>query len=285
LSVSIAVLGSGILGLSFARHAAERGFIVRLAGRNPAQATENLARAQERWKRGSQGSTSDNPWLERIISCVDPREALQDCQVVLEALPEDLELKASLWHDLEDWASPEVLRLTGTSSLFIHSIRQSAGMKNWLVGFHLFVPVHRMRVVEVVSEDLTPMDLRNRVAELGKALDLRVVPVRDQPGFAAARMALAQGLQAMRLLERNVATADDLDALMVHGYGHPVGPLELSDRIGLQLRLAIAEELYRETGEACFAPPAILRNLVQRGHTGQRAGRGFYQWDEEGKRL
>ena len=157
-------------------------------------------------------------------------------------------------------------------------------MEVGLLGFHLFVPVHRMRVVELAREAGTPDHLLARAAALSMALGLRLVPVQDQPGLAAARMALAQGLEAMRLLEQGVATAADLDALMVLGYGHPVGPLELSDRIGLDLRLAIAEQLHRDSQDPRFEVPAILRALVQQGHTGRKAGQGFHRWDAEGIR-
>jgi 3-hydroxybutyryl-CoA dehydrogenase len=119
---------------------------------------------------------------------------------------------------------------------------------------------------------------------LALTLQKRVVQVRDQPGFAAARMALAQGLEAMRLLEAGVASAEDLDALMTLGYGHPIGPLELSDRVGLDLRLRIAEGL-TASGEDRFQPPGLLRAKVDEGTTGSKAGRGIYGWDSQGKRL
>jgi 3-hydroxybutyryl-CoA dehydrogenase len=140
----------------------------------------------------------------------------------------------------------------------------------------------RMGIVEVaVPEQARPVDLQ--AAEvLASTLRKRVVRVRDQAGFAASRMALAQGLEAMRLLEAGAATRDDLDALMASGYGHPMGPLELSDRIGLDLRLAIAERIHREGGQAAFEPPAILRRLVAEGFTGRSVGHGFYRWDDQG---
>jgi 3-hydroxybutyryl-CoA dehydrogenase len=119
---------------------------------------------------------------------------------------------------------------------------------------------------------------------LALALHKRVVQVRDQPGFAAARMALAQGLEAMRLLEAGVASAKDLDALMTLGYGHPIGPLELSDRVGLDLRLGIAERLVA-SGEDRFQPPSLLRTKVEERTTGLKTGQGLYAWDPDGKRI
>jgi 3-hydroxybutyryl-CoA dehydrogenase len=289
LSASLAILGPGSLGLSFARHAAQQGFRVHLAGRSRRHVEDRLDQARHQWARSSTDPCEATPpgatpWQELILPCTDLAEVLPYSEALLEALPEDPVLKASCWRDLDAVAPPGLLRLTGTSSLSVESLRLAAGMQHWLLGFHLFIPVHRMRMVELVSEAPTPADLRTRAAHLGTVLGLRVVQVKDQFGFAAARMALVQGLEAMRLLEKGVASAEDLDALMVCGYGHPTGPLELSDRIGLGLRLSIADGLHKETGDTRFEAPAILRELVQCGHTGRKAGRGFYLWDEGGKR-
>ena len=153
-----------------------------------------------------------------------------------------------------------------------------------LVGFHLFVPVPRMAVVELAVPAGTSQIWVDRARALAFTLHKRVVQVRDQPGFAAARMALALGLEAMRLLEAGVATAEDLDALMTLGYGHPIGPLELSDRVGLDLRLRIAEGL-AASGEARFQSPPLLRTKVDERTTGLKAGQGFYQWDPQGRPI
>jgi 3-hydroxybutyryl-CoA dehydrogenase len=123
----------------------------------------------------------------------------------------------------------------------------------------------------------------DRARTLGLSLHKRVVQVQDQPGFAAARMALAQGLEAIRLLEAGIASAEDLDALMTLGYGHPVGPLELSDRVGLGLRMRIAERL-TAAGEDRFQPPSLLREKVEQQATGLKTGLGFYAWDSKGRR-
>jgi len=292
LTATFAILGPGTLGLSFARHAAEQGFRVRIAGKNREHAEARLDQARSRW-RGAQVACTPDPidpgapspsWIDGITACRDIEEALAGADVLLEALPEDLATKTTAWRRLDGLTPPAVLRLTGTSSLSIRAIREGAGMAIGLLGFHLFVPVRRMRVVELAREAGTSDQLLARAADLSRALALRLIPIRDQPGLAASRMALAQGLEAMRLLEEGVATATDLDALMVLGYGHPVGPLELSDRIGLDLRLAIAEQLHRDTQDPRFEVPAILRTLVQLGHTGRTAGQGFHDWDSEGIR-
>ncbi len=211
-------------------------------------------------------------------------ESLEGVSAFLEALPEALDLKAPPLTAALRWGSANLLLLSGTSALPIAELAQRVGAEGRLLGFHLFVPVPRMAVVEMAVPAGTSQAWVDRARSLGLALQKRVVQVRDQPGFAAARMALAQGLEAMRLAEAGVATAEDLDALMTLGYGHPVGPLELSDRVGLDLRLRIAEGLIAN-GEDRFLPPRLLQAKVASGSVGLKSGQGFHTWMPDGKRT
>jgi 3-hydroxybutyryl-CoA dehydrogenase len=221
--------------------------------------------------------------MERLSAAAFSAPALEGASAFLEALPEAPELKAPAVSAALTWGSPELLVLSGTSALPITDLAHRAGAVGRLVGFHLFVPVPRMAVVEMAVPEGTSQSWVDRARSLGSDLRKRVVQVRDQPGFAAARMALAQGLEAIRLVEAGVASAEDLDALMTLGYGHPVGPLELSDRIGLDLRLHIAEGLLA-SGEERFQPPEILQAKVAAGHTGLKSGHGFHAWTANRRR-
>jgi 3-hydroxybutyryl-CoA dehydrogenase len=283
----LAILGPGTLGLSLAQWAAECGLETRLLGRDQLHAEAGRQTIQHRWDQAvAKGRLSPEARREaedRLTARAFAREALEGLSALLEALPEDPASKGPALAAAAGWGAPELLLLSGTSSLPISGLAQAAGLSNRLMGFHLFVPVPRMAVVEMGVAPGTPEPLVARTRALGHALRKRVVQVRDQPGFAAARMALAQGLEAMRLLEDGVATAEDLDALMTLGYGHPVGPLELSDRIGLDLRLRIAEGL-AEAGEVRFLPPGILVSKTGEGSLGLKSGSGFFQWDPQGRR-
>jgi 3-hydroxybutyryl-CoA dehydrogenase len=287
LSDSLAILGPGTLGRSAAQWAAECGLRTLLLGRTRDHAEAGLRDIHHRWDsalaKGRLSPESRDRALGRLTAAAFDPMALEGISALLEALPEDPDLKALALASAARQAAQNLLILSGTSALPISDLARRAGLVGRLVGFHLFVPVSRMAVVEMAVAPGTGPAWVDQARGLGLALQKRVVQVRDQPGFAAARMALAQGLEAMRLLEADVASAEDLDALMTLGYGHPVGPLELSDRVGLDLRLRIAEGL-TASGEARFQPPPLLRTKVAQGTTGLKARRGFYPWDPEGRR-
>lgn len=285
LGAPLAILGPGTLGLSVAQWAAECGLETRLLGRDEAHAHAGLTHIRRCWERAhAQGRMSHEARQlaeQRLTSAPFGPTALVGAATLLEALPEDPAVKKGLWSSLAGWIAPDLLLLSGTSALPISGMSAGTGLESRLLGFHLFVPVPRMAVVEMAVPAGTDPGWVNRARALGGALGKRVVQVADQPGFAAARMALAQGLEAMRLLEEGVASAEDLDALMTLGYGHPVGPLELTDRIGLDLRLHIAQGL-TGAGEVRFQPPRNLLDKVHEGATGRKALRGFYRWDPSG---
>lgn len=286
---ALAILGPGTLGLSAAQWAAECGLEVRLLGRDLGHARRGLQGVERRWDSALRKGAMTPVDRDRALGLLQARaftpESLAGVSCFLEALPESLDQKVPALASAAAWGEEGLLLLSGTSALPIAEVAQGSGTRGRLLGFHLFVPVPRMALVELAVPEGTPEPLVARARALGAALRKRVVAVQDQPGFAAARMALAQGLEAMRLLEAGVASPEDLDALMTLGYGHPVGPLELSDRVGLDLRLRIAEGLSLATGDPRFEPPRLLREKVARGETGRKSGRGFFRWDGQGRRL
>ena len=288
MSGPLAILGPGTLGLSTAQWAAECGVETRLLGRDRDHAEAGLRKIHRRWDselaKGRLSPAARDQAIGRLTAAAFESTTLEDISALLEAIPEDPDRKALALASAACLGPPDLLLLSGTSALPISDLARRSGLAGRLLGFHLFMPVPRMAVVEMAVAPGTAQGWVDRTRSLGLALRKRVVQVRDQPGFAAARMALAQGLEAMRLLEADVASAEDLDALMTLGYGHPVGPLELSDRVGLDLRLRIAEGL-AAAGEARFQPPSLLRANVAKGATGLKVHRGFYRWNAEGKRT
>ncbi|MEU8251038.1 3-hydroxyacyl-CoA dehydrogenase family protein [Nonomuraea sp. NPDC048916] len=213
--------------------------------------------------------------LSRLIVTTNHAQ-LQACALVIEAVPEDPDLKRRVLRDVEDVATDAVLA-TNTSSLSIDDLARNLVRPERFVGLHFFNPVPASELVEVVVGAKTSPDLVAEAQTWVTALGKTAITVSDSPGFASSRLGVALALEAMRMLEEGVASADDIDTAMTLGYKHPLGPLKTTDVVGLDVRLAIAEHLARELGDR-FEPPSILRELVAAGHLGRKTGKGFYNW-------
>jgi 3-hydroxybutyryl-CoA dehydrogenase len=284
---TLGILGPGTLGLSAAQWAAECGLSVRLFGRDLAHAERGVQALSQRWQVLERKGKLTQAQVQSVIARVTASELNDGLSIVdalLEALPEEEERKVAAWREIAQRLNAQALALTGSSALPVEPMARKAGLTGRLLGFHLFVPVRRMPALELVVPPGVDEPLVQRAEALGKRLSKRVVRVKDGPGYAAARMALALGAEAMRLLEEGVADAEGLDALMTGGYGHPVGPLALSDRVGLELRLKILTQLHESTHAERFKPPAILEQKVAQGALGQTSGQGFYTWPKEASR-
>jgi len=214
----------------------------------------------------------------RLKTVPDLGDAVRDADVVIEAIFEKLAAKRQLFELLGRLTPPHVLLATNTSSLSIGDIARAVPDPSRVVGMHFFNPVHQMRLVEVIRHAQSSADAVDRAVALARAFGKEPIVVRDSPGFASSRLGVALGLEAMRMLEDGVATAEDIDKAMELGYNHPMGPLKLTDLVGLDVRLAIAEYLHRSLEDPQFEPPRILRDKVARGELGKKTGKGFYTW-------
>jgi 3-hydroxybutyryl-CoA dehydrogenase len=231
----------------------------------------SLLGAEERGKL----ETSAAEVLGRLDVVTGPA-GLAGCGLVVEAVPEDPALKARVLAAAEA-AAPEAVLATNTSSLSVARLAEGLARPDRFVGLHFFNPVPASSLVEIVVGPGTAPDLVTAAQGWVAALGKTAITVTDSPGFASSRLGVAIALEAMRMLEEGVASAEDIDTAMTLGYRHPVGPLRTTDLVGLDVRLAIAEHLAREVGPR-FEPPAILRELVAQGRLGRKAGRGFYDW-------
>jgi len=283
----VAVVGAGTMGGGIAQAAAQAGFPTRLTDADPAAAERALGAMGARLRKGVElgkvPAETVGAALGNVRITPDLASAVAEADLVVEAVPEELELKRDLFRRLAAAAPPTALLASNTSSISIAKIAEAADPRRTL-GLHFFNPVHLMALVEVVApEVLDPAALaaaREFVAALGK----EAVVVRDTPGFATSRLGIALGLEAIRMLEQGVASAPDIDRAMELGYRHPMGPLRLGDLVGLDVRLGIATNLWRELGSESFRPPALLERMVARGRLGQKSGRGFYLW-RDGKAV
>lgn len=276
-----AVLGSGTMGHGIAQVLAACGVATRLYDvsnellqRAVQRIRENLDKGVEK---GKLTAAEREATLARVSTEVDLEAAIDGVDVVIEAVPERLELKRDVFARLGAALGPRVLLATNTSSLPITRIAEAARHPERVTGMHFFNPVHVMKLVEVVCAEQSSAEAVELSLDLARRMGKDPIRVLDSPGFASSRLGLVIGLEAIRMLEAGVATAEDIDKAMTLGYGFPMGPLRLTDLVGLDVRLAIAEFLAEEVGPH-FAPPQLLRDKVARGELGKKSGRGFYEW-------
>ena len=278
----IGVLGGGRMGAGIAHAFLLAGADVIVVERDPDAATVALGRimnsVEESIDRGKTVLSRED--LADALHTGTDVAAFADCTLVIEAVPEERDLKLDALRRVEEQLSPGAALASNTSSISIDSLASELRRPDRFLGLHFFNPVPASALVEIVAGDATQAALVDEARGWVVALGKTPIAVRDAPGFASSRLGVAIGLEAIRMLESGVASAEDIDAAMTLGYKHPVGPLKLTDIVGLDVRLGIAEYLHAELGDR-FEPPALLRRLVAEGKLGRKSGQGFYRWDEK----
>jgi 3-hydroxybutyryl-CoA dehydrogenase len=278
----VAVLGAGTMGAGIAQAAATAGWPTTLTDANPDAVAAGMARIARTLDGAVQRGKLEGPVRdairERIRTAPDLRAACAGADLVIEAVVEDLDVKRDVMSQASDWAEPSALLATNTSSISIGDIAADLPRPERLIGMHFFNPVHLMKLVEIVVHDGSDETAQADALAVVRTMGKEPIVVRDSPGFASSRLGIALGLEAMRMLEEGVASAADIDRAMELGYNHPMGPLKLTDLVGLDVRLRIADYLHQALGAERFAPPAILRRLVAEGKLGKKSGHGFYDW-------
>ncbi len=230
-------------------------------------------------ERGKLTEKERDETLQRIRPTTE-LSGLDTADLVIEAAPEILELKQDVLRQTESLIPRNFIFATNTSSLSISEIASVSRQPANVVGMHFFNPVHLMRLVEIIVGSQTNEDAIAAAREVARRMKKEPIIVRDVPGFASSRLGVTLGLEAMRMVEQGVASARDIDTAMELGYNHPMGPLRLTDVVGLDVRLNIAEYLHAALGSETFRPPKILRRMVGEGKLGKKSGQGFYKWDE-----
>ena len=284
-NVNIAAgIGAGTMGHGIAQVLAMSGIEARLfdVASGPLEVAGGKVRAnlEKGMARGKVTEQTRDETLDRLSFTTDLGQATAGVQVVIEAVPERMELKTGLFKDLGERLGEGVLLATNTSSLSITTIAEAARSPGRVLGMHFFNPVHVMKLVEVVRTSHTTDEAATCALDLACRMGKEPIDVRDAPGFASSRLGIAIGMEAIRMVEAQVASAEDIDKAMTLGYGFPMGPLKLTDLVGLDVRLSIAEYLSETLGER-FEPPQLLRDMVERGELGKKSGRGFYEWSND----
>jgi 3-hydroxybutyryl-CoA dehydrogenase len=281
----VAVIGAGTMGAGIAQAAATAGWETRLTdARQDALPAAMLGIGKTldgAVSRGKMTAEEGELIRRRISPAASVSEACRNADLVIEAVVEDLEVKREVLGQAARVVGDTALLATNTSSLSINALAASLPRPARFVGLHFFNPVHLMRLVEIVLHDRANEATRDDALAVVRALGKEPVVVTDSPGFASSRLGVILGLEAIRMVEQGVASPADIDRAMELGYNHPMGPLKLTDVVGLDVRLRIAEYLHATLGGPQYEPPALMRRMVAEGKLGKKSGRGFYDWGDK----
>jgi 3-hydroxybutyryl-CoA dehydrogenase len=277
----VGVLGCGLMGSGIAQTAASAGFTT--VARDVSQSLlekgrSGILRSMGKLVEKGKLSPSDRDAASNRLSFTTDTGALQDCDIVIEAVTEDLNLKNELWRELDKLCPPATIFASNTSSLTIAAMAASTRRPDRFVGLHFFNPVPLMPLVEVVRTVTTSQDTFARASDFARDLGKEPVSATDNPGFIVNLLLVPYLLDAARAVERGVATTADLDRAMQLGCGHPMGPLTLMDYIGLDTVVRIAEIMFEAYREPRYAAPPLLQRMVIAGFHGRKNGRGFYDY-------
>ncbi len=280
----ISVIGTGTMGRGIAYLAAVAGYDTVLHDADAgaidgakASLDSMLAKGVERGKITRDAAAEAG---QRIHLSPDLEPAVHGADLIIEAVPENLDLKKDLFAQADLFCGEETILASNTSSISISLLAQSVERRDRFVGLHFFNPPHVMKLIEIVRGERTSDETVAEVSAMAEKMGKTPIVVKDSPGFATSRLGVAIGLEAIRMLEEGVASAEDIDQAMALGYNHPMGPLRLTDLIGLDVRLGIAEYLCATLGLR-FDPPELLRRMVAAGKLGKKTGEGFYRWPTE----
>jgi 3-hydroxybutyryl-CoA dehydrogenase len=282
----VVVVGAGTMGRGIAHVAAMAGCDVTLCDVRDDLVERGLQRIRTDLNRGIEKgkvtTAGRDAVLGRLRGATDAPEAAATADLIIEAVPEDATLKSRILSTVSQRAPEGALIATNTSSLRIGSLAGAVTHPSRFIGLHFFNPPHLMRLVEIVVGPDTASETVTLAEGLAARFGKDGIVVRDSPGFATSRLGLAIGLEAMRMLEEKVASAADIDRAMELGYNHPMGPLKLSDLVGLDVRFDISRALAASLDPVRFAPPGILVRKVAEGKLGRKSGEGFYRWTAAG---
>ncbi len=278
----VAVLGAGTMGHGIAQVSAMAGHDVRLRDIDETIVTDGLANIESNLEAGIERDkltqTEAEATLARVSGTTSLETAVTDADIVIEAVPEDIDIKHETVAEVESHVGQDTLICSNSSSLSLTDIASALEHPERAIGLHFFNPVHIMQLVEIVVPEQATDATVDRAHSFVTGIDKTPVEVTDAPGFASSRLGVTLGAEAMRMVQEGVASPEDIDTAMQLGYNHPMGPIELGDIVGLDVRLDILEYLRTELGER-FRPPQILKQKVRAGKLGKKSGEGFYIWE------
>ena len=282
---TVAVIGAGTMGAGIAQVCAQTGWKTNLFDAYPEGLDRGMEAINEFWSKGiARGKTTPEQkeeWAANLETFLNLKEAVEDANLVIEAVPEILEIKARIFHVLCSDTKEGCILATNTSSLSISDIASSTNRPDKVIGMHFFNPVPIMSLLEIVRHDRCSDETIAIAQAAADAMGKTSILVRDVPGFATSRLGVVLGNEAIRMLADGVASASDIDTAMRLGYRHPMGPLELTDLVGLDVRRDILNNLAESFGDESYRPHPLLESLVESGNLGRKSGRGIYDWSSD----
>lgn len=285
---TITVLGAGTMGRGIAHVAATAGYTTVLFDTQPGvldAAVKTIHRNLDKGVAvGKLAAEVAARAKEQLASETDLAAAVRGADLVIEAIPESMPLKVATFQEVNRHAPAHALIASNTSALSITEMAAASGRPTQFAGMHFFNPVHLMRLVELVRGLETSEETLAAMHEVSTRMGKETVTVRESPGFVTSRINALIGNEAFRMLETGVASAEDIDTALKLGLNHPMGPFEMVDLVGLDVRLSILEFLHQSLGEA-YRPNNLLVQYVKAGRFGRKTGRGVYRYDADGKRI
>ena len=276
----VGVLGGGRMGGGIAHAFLLAGAYVTVVERDVASAEAARVRIEQSIDASiARGFAGDAALMKQALTVATDAGAFGACRLVVEAVPELIELKLESLAEIERQLPGDAILASNTSSIPLSQLAEVLDRPARFIGLHFFNPVPASKLIEVVVHDETDPALPEQARSWVRALGKTPITVSDSPGFASSRLGVAIALEAIRMVEQGVASAEDIDLAMELGYRHPTGPLRTTDIVGLDVRLGIAEQLERDLGPR-FAPPQLLRDMVAEGRLGRKSDRGFYAWND-----
>ena len=279
----VGIVGCGIMGSGITQVSAQSGYQMVVSETSDELLKKGLASIDsfltKSVERGKVSQQEKDATLARIKGTTNIKD-FNECDLIIEAIVEDLDLKKNLFAELDKICPKHTILATNTSCLSIINIAAATTRLDKVLGMHFFNPVPLMRGLEIVRTIATSDETLEIIKEFGKSLGKTIAVAKDTPGFLTSRLGMVQGLEAIRMVETGVGTAEDIDNAMKVGYNLPMGPLELGDLVGLDTRLYVANAMYETTKDPKYAPPVLLQKMVAAGWLGRKAGRGFYRYNE-----
>lgn len=279
---SVAVIGAGTMGAGIAQICAQAGWRTNLFDAFPESLQRGMKNIDSFWDKGiARGKTTaeqKQQWAANLHPFSDMQNAVCDVDLVIEAVPEIPSLKHQIFADLGKMTRDDCILGTNTSSLSIKAIAEASTKPEKVIGMHFFNPVPIMKLLELVEHDSCSEQTIAFAQAAGKAMGKTTILVKDVPGFATSRLGVVLGNEAIRMLADGVASAKDIDTAMVLGYKHPMGPLALTDLVGLDVRRDILLNLKHSFNDDSYTPHPLLEKLVAEGRLGKKSGKGIYDW-------